>query len=82
MRWTTTERRHVQRVYLWGLKGPPDRGHALDHPYGRSQKVDGDGRSCEGIDTTRVTVSRTWDDIVGIEGLVAEGGFEPPTKGL
>jgi hypothetical protein len=55
VKWTTTERRHVSRVYRRGLKVPPDRGHAFHHPYGRSRKVDEDGRSCEEIDTTSDT---------------------------
>ena len=77
MKWPTTERRHVQRVYLWGRAGPPDRGHASHHPYGRAQEVESNGRRGQEIDTVD---ARRPSDV--IEGLVAEGGFEPPTKGL
>ena len=47
-------------------------------PYGRGAPTDGYADGDEGIETTpRVPEGRRLDPM-----LVAEGGFEPPTKGL
>jgi hypothetical protein len=45
-------------------------------PYGRMADTDGHAAEREEIDTTPAR------RVVGSGGLVAEGGFEPPTKGL
>ena len=73
----TTVRRHVCEYSVGRRDDPVTMVLALDHAYGRSHAADGDAHGMQEIETATP----------GPEGrrrmrLVAEGGFEPPTKGL